>query len=128
MIKAPASTRRDPRLFSNASPLTSSKMLRLPMRGALGNGLRVATGAVLASSGKLTVISRGAKQKLKPQRDGTTIVTKRRASKRQTGTRIEISFGAALPPDPHALALGEFRREAGQGRQVLCRRVVAILV
>ena len=37
------------RLFSIARPLATTKMLRLPTRGALGNGLRVAAGAVLAS-------------------------------------------------------------------------------
>ena len=54
------------RLFSIARPLTSSKMLRLPTRGALGNGLRVAAGAVLASGGKLAVETRGAQLTLKP--------------------------------------------------------------
>src|SRR5262245_35100408 len=37
------------RLFSIARPLISTKLLRLPTRGALGNGLRVVAGAVLAS-------------------------------------------------------------------------------
>ena len=46
-------------LFSVARPLTSSKLLRLPTRGALGNGLRVVAGAVLASGGRLTVKTRG---------------------------------------------------------------------
>ena len=91
-----------PNLFSIARPLTSTKMLRLPTRGALGNGLRVAAGAVLASDGTLTVISRGARLELKPQRDGTTAVVKRSASDRRAGTRIEIGFGPALPDDPHA--------------------------
>jgi len=36
------------RLFSIARPLVSTKMLRLPTRGALGNGLRVVAGAVVA--------------------------------------------------------------------------------
>ena len=90
-------------LFSIARPLASTKMLRLPTRGALGNGLRVAAGAVLASGGKLAVISRGVRLELKPQRDGTTAVVKRSASDRRAGTRIEISFGPALPDDPHAL-------------------------
>ena len=66
-------------------------MLRLPTRGALGNGLRVTAGAVLASGGKLAVITRGVRLELKPQRDGSTIA-KRIASDRQTGTRVEISF------------------------------------
>ncbi len=37
-------------LFSIRRPLVSSKILRLPTRGALGNGLRVVAGAVLASA------------------------------------------------------------------------------
>jgi hypothetical protein len=44
------------RLFSFARPLVSTKLLRLPLRGALGNGLRVVAGAVLASEGSLVVI------------------------------------------------------------------------
>jgi hypothetical protein len=37
-------------LFSIRRPLRSSKIRRIPQRGALGNGLRVVAGAVLASS------------------------------------------------------------------------------
>jgi hypothetical protein len=86
----------------------------LPTRGALGNGLRVAAGAVLASGGTLAVISRGVRLELKPQRDGTTTVAKRSASDR-AGTRIEISFGAALPPDPHALVWAHIAGRLGEG-------------
>src|SRR5262245_43791860 len=43
------------RLFSMSRPLTSSKSFRLPTRGALGNGLRVAVGAVAVTGGKLFV-------------------------------------------------------------------------
>jgi hypothetical protein len=103
-----------PSLFSISRPLASTKMLRLPTRGALGNGLRVATGAVLASGGKLAVISRGVKLELQPQRDGTTAVVKRSASDRQAGTRIEISFGAALPADPHALVWANIAGRLGE--------------
>jgi hypothetical protein len=45
-------------LFSIRRPMRSSKLLRLPQRGALGNGLRVAAGAVLSSQGSLVVITR----------------------------------------------------------------------
>src|SRR5581483_7780082 len=41
-------------LFSIRRPLTSTKLLRLPTRGAVGNGLRVVAGTVFASGGKLT--------------------------------------------------------------------------
>jgi len=42
-------------LFSINRPMVSTKLLRLPTRGAIGNGLRVVAGAVLASSGTLVV-------------------------------------------------------------------------
>ena len=38
--------------------MVSTKLLRLPSRGALGNGLRVVAGAVLASEGSLVVMAR----------------------------------------------------------------------
>jgi hypothetical protein len=44
-------------LYSIARPLISTKLLRLPTRGALGNGLRVVAGVVLASSGSLAVVT-----------------------------------------------------------------------
>src|SRR5262249_17815051 len=62
------------RLFSIARPMVSSKLWRLPTRGALGNGLRVVAGAVLASQGKLTVITRNRRIELRPERGGTTTV------------------------------------------------------
>jgi C4-dicarboxylate-specific signal transduction histidine kinase len=46
------------RMFSVNRPMISTKQLRLPTRGALGNGLRVVTGAVLASGGSLVVVTR----------------------------------------------------------------------
>jgi hypothetical protein len=47
------------RLFSINRPMISTKLLRLPTRGALGNGLRVVAGSVLASNGSLVVTTRG---------------------------------------------------------------------
>jgi hypothetical protein len=43
------------RLFTIARPMISTKLLGLPTRGALGNGLRVVAGAVVASEGSLVV-------------------------------------------------------------------------
>ena len=57
------------RLFSIARPMVSTKLLRLPTRGALGNGLRVVAGAVLASQGSLTVTTRGKRIELHPERE-----------------------------------------------------------
>ena len=90
-------------LYSIRRPMRSSKLLRLPQRGALGNGLRVVAGAVLASHGSLAVITRNQRIELRPEADGSTTVVKVRAAKRSVGTRIEIGFGPALPLDRGAL-------------------------
>jgi hypothetical protein len=90
-------------LFSISRPLVSTKLLRLPTRGALGNGLRVVAGAVLASEGSLVVLTRNRRIVLRPVREGTSTVVSAKAAK--FGTRIEISFGPALPRDANALAV-----------------------
>ena len=50
-------------------------------------------GAVLASGGTLTVITRNKRIELRPERDGTTTVVSVKPVKRPVGTRIEIGFG-----------------------------------
>ncbi len=66
-----------PELFSVARRPQSTKYLRRPTRGAIGNGLRVVVGAVLASRGTLTVCTRGHRLELEPQaHDGTTRVVR----------------------------------------------------
>lgn len=89
-------------LFSIRRPFTSSKLVRLATRGALGNGLRVVAGAVLASGGTLTVKTRGRALTLRPRIDGTTAVTR---SERfgGPGTRVEVRFGPKLVVDPDDL-------------------------
>jgi hypothetical protein len=82
-------------LFSIGRPLTSSKLIRLPTRGALGNGLRVVAGAVLASGGTLAVSTRGRTLHLVPQDDGTTEVIASEPWEGQ-GTEVMVSFGKAL--------------------------------
>ena len=82
-------------LFSIGRPLTSSKLLRLPTRGALGNGLRVVVGAVLSTGGSLVVRTRGQSIYLTPQDDGTTAV-ERVEPWDGTGTRVEVRFGPGL--------------------------------
>ena len=47
--------------------MVSTKLLRLPTRGALGNGLRVVAGSVLASDGFLVVITRNRRIELTPR-------------------------------------------------------------
>ncbi len=91
------------RLFSISRPMFSTKLLRLPTRGALGNGLRVVTGAVLVSGGSLVVTTRNRRIRLRPERDGTTTVTGVEAVEFPIGTRVEVRFGPTLPCDQSTL-------------------------
>jgi hypothetical protein len=94
------------RLFSINRPMVSTKLLRLPTRGALGNGLRVVAGAVLASGkgSSLVVITRNRCIELRPERDGSTTVVGTTKVQRPLGTRVEVRFGPALPCDPGDLS------------------------
>jgi hypothetical protein len=94
------------RLFSFRRPLVSSKVKRLPVRGALGNGLRVVAGAVFASAGSLRVITNGRALDLSPQESGETLVTAK-LCKRSAGTRIEVRLGDAIPKDADFLEWAE---------------------
>jgi hypothetical protein len=94
------------RLFSINRPLLSSKLWRLPARGALGNGLRVVAGAVAASDGALEVWTRNRHLVLYPQEDGSTSAEAFDADF-PTGTRIEVVFGERLPHDPAPLQWAE---------------------
>jgi hypothetical protein len=104
------------RLFSISRPLVSTKLLRLPTRGALGNGLRVIAGAVLASDGTLTVTTRNRRLVLRPEFDGSTTVVSATEVEFSIGTRIEISLGKALPPDAVALGWGQLACGLARGK------------
>jgi len=91
------------RLFSIARPMVSSKLWRLPTRGALGNGLRVVAGAVLASRGKLTVITRNRRIELRPEHDGSTTIVSMEPVDFPVGTRVEFCPGAELPDESDPL-------------------------
>lgn len=108
-----------PRLFSINRPMISTKLLRMPTRGALGNGLRVVAGAVLASKGSLVVTSRNRRLTLRPEHDGSTTVLKTERVKFSTGTQIMIGFGPALPgSDDDALVMAESAIAMAQGGSV----------
>ena len=87
------------KLYSINRNLVTTKLLRRPTRGALGNGLRVVAGAVLASEGHLTVTTRDNRIQLRPERDGSTTVVNVKPAKFPVGTRVEIAFGRELPSD-----------------------------
>ena len=98
--------------------MISTKLLRLPTRGALGNGLRVVVGAVLASEGSLVVTTRNRRLVLAPNpRDGSTTVVEDTEVDHPVGTRVEIGFGPALPRDENTLQwANEAIRMAAHGR------------
>lgn len=75
----------------------SSKRLRLPTRGALGNGLRVVSGTVMAYRAILTVHTRGKAYEIQPRyrvnpRVTEPLVLETGDSPLSQGTRIEIVF------------------------------------
>lgn len=102
-------------LYSLNRPLTSSKLERLPTRGALGNGLRVVVGAVYVSRGRLTVCTRNQRLHLTPQEDGTTAVHVEPATF-PTGTRVEVWLGPDIPDDPNCLRDAHFAALMANGQ------------
>jgi hypothetical protein len=84
------------RLFSIRRDLESSKLIRLPSRGALGNGLRVIAGAVLATDGFMKVSTRGRILRLEPQFDTGETLAKGIGKTNTLGTRIEVYLGPSL--------------------------------
>ena len=115
------------RQFSINRPLISTKLWRLPTRGALGNGLRVVMGTVAASSGSLVVMTRNQRIELAPQEDGSTAATATPIDF-PLGTRIEITFGPALPRDPHALEWARLAIVLEPRRRRLHRPILPVLV
>lgn len=85
-------------LFSINRPFMSSKLLRMPTRGALGNGLRVVCGAIISTGGSLHVSTRGKKYHIQFQSDGTS-KAKVIGEYTDLGTRIDIQFGHTLKVD-----------------------------
>ena len=90
-------------LFAVDRPLTSTKLLRRPTRGAVGNGLRVVTGAAMASGGSLHVESRGRRFEIKVHlgTGRTEAVETECNAPTGVGTKVTIRFGAALARSPY---------------------------
>jgi hypothetical protein len=105
------------RLFSIARPMKSRpSLLRLPTRGALGNGLRVVAGAVVASEGSLVVTTRNRGIELHPERNGSTTVVTVTPVDLPVGTCVEIGFGPAIPVDADALRWAVVATEIAEGQ------------
>jgi hypothetical protein len=90
-------------LFSLGRAMSSSKFLRLPARGALGNGLRVVVGAVATTRGKLLVSTNGRTLEIIPDPETGRSTAIRVADLNGPGTQIELTLGHPLeitPPRP----------------------------
>jgi hypothetical protein len=108
-------------LFSINRPLTSSKLLRLPTRGALGNGLRVVTGAVVATRGSLIVRTRGRSLRLTHDYDTGDTIPESLGPWDGEGTEVEVSFGGRFAVDRYTLdwanmAIAMAGRESYKGK------------
>lgn len=83
-------------LFSISRPFMSSKAIRLPTRGALGNGLRVVAAIAFASGGGIAVLTRGYRISIDLDRiEGIARPATVEACE-TIGTRIEVRIGPAL--------------------------------
>jgi hypothetical protein len=95
-----------PRLFSVNRALLSSKLKRLPLRGMLGNGLRVVVGAVVATEGTLVVETHGRRMTLATcRRTGHTNVVLDELISQSAGMTVRLSIGPRDPTDDN-LATG----------------------
>src|SRR5262249_57206439 len=83
---------------------------------ARGTGRGVVGGAVRASSGVLVGVPRSRRIELQPQYDGTTKVLRTTEVDFPIGTRVEISFGPALPADSRTLHWAELAIRFAQGK------------
>jgi hypothetical protein len=105
-------------IFSMNRPQISSKYLRLPTRGALGNGLRVVVGAVAATGGKLFVTTRGRTVQILPDcMTGRSEAVRVDDHGDQEGTRIEVMLGPPFEPDDGDLWMGECAIVAARARK-----------
>lgn len=109
----PGSAEDIARLFSIRRPLSSTKIVRMPSRGALGNGLRVVVGAVLATGNMMTVTTRGVQYELRPRDEGFTGVLSQvpTSSKKggTGGTRIHVCLNGC-PEDSYDLYWAELAK------------------
>lgn len=85
-------------IYSINRPFMSSKILRMPTRGALGNGIRVVAGSVIATGGTMVVSTRGKRYQIQFQPDGTS-TAEIIGDYSDIGTLIEIQFGHSLEPN-----------------------------
>jgi hypothetical protein len=91
-------------IFSLARGSMSSKLWRLPARGAMGLGLIQVTGSVASGDGTITIKSCNRRTVLRPQiEDGLTQIVETTQTEYPIGTEIRIEVDPAYPADPYTL-------------------------
>jgi DNA topoisomerase VI subunit B len=84
-------------LFCVARPLLSSKLLRKPTRGAVGNGLRVCVGYLAATNGRLVIETGTVRVEFQPEIDGTSREISTSTIKPRQGLRLTAIAGHNRP-------------------------------
>ncbi len=94
-------------LFALDRPMISSKFWRLPLRGAMGNGIRCVAGACAATNGTIEVTRGRQRVLLRPTKHRTEILSVTPAPEHEIGTQIVIAFGPNMPEDDDDLSWAE---------------------
>jgi hypothetical protein len=81
------------RIFSVARPMLSSKLVRRPSRGAVGNGLRVCLGYLTATRARLTFATGHVRVTLDPEPDGTSRIAQAETIAPITGLSLTVTHG-----------------------------------
>ena len=89
------------RLFCVDRAMVSSKLLRRPTRGAVGNGLRVCLGYLTATRGKLVIETGSLRVELAPEIDGSSRIVGSSTIKPRQGFRLTAVAGDAPFDDDH---------------------------
>jgi hypothetical protein len=84
------------RIYSVARPMLSSKLVRRPSRGAVGNGLRVVLGYLTATRARLTVATGHVRVTLDPEPDGTSRIARAEIIAPITGLSLTVTHGDQL--------------------------------
>jgi hypothetical protein len=104
-------------LFCVARPMVSSKLLRRPTRGAVGNGLRVCLGFLTATGGSLVVETSNIRVTLAPEIDGTSRIVSRETIETIKGLTLTAVAREQLFIEEHlawALDAIELARQSGK--------------
>jgi hypothetical protein len=103
-------------LFSLNRGRRSSKYLRVPTRGALGNGLRVISGSVAATGGELLVSTRGRTLRIDVDPSTGHSQATRIGSWKGDGTSIKVALGAGLSVTPNDRVQADIAIEAARAQ------------